>query len=379
MSLRPEVKGWCPGAFRPMMSGDGLVVRVRPRQGRLEADQVAALTTLARAYGSGVVDLTTRANLQIRGVTEAAYPALLAGLRRAGLLDATPELEARRNILTTPFPDRDGLTSQLHDDVAASLGHWPNLPAKMGVAIDTGDDPMLSQVSADFRFERDAEGQVILRADGAETGVPVSRATAVTQLLDLAAWFNASGGAVAGRMGRHLHRVTLPQAFQGTAPRPAPPPPEPGPCADGFLVGAAFGAIEAADLQDLMRATGARAVRVTPWRMLLLEGVPQVTTDAFVTAPGDPLLALHACPGAPLCTQAQAPTRDLARRLASRVPAGTGLHISGCAKGCAHPRPADVTLVGVEGKFDLVRAGTAWEEPAARGLSVDDILKELTR
>ena len=27
----PQVKGWCPGAHRPMMSGDGLVVRIRPR------------------------------------------------------------------------------------------------------------------------------------------------------------------------------------------------------------------------------------------------------------------------------------------------------------------------------------------------------------
>ena len=25
-----EIKGWCPGALRPMLSGDGLVVRVRP-------------------------------------------------------------------------------------------------------------------------------------------------------------------------------------------------------------------------------------------------------------------------------------------------------------------------------------------------------------
>ena len=32
-SSKPVVQGWCPGAHRPMMSGDGLVVRVRPRLG----------------------------------------------------------------------------------------------------------------------------------------------------------------------------------------------------------------------------------------------------------------------------------------------------------------------------------------------------------
>jgi precorrin-3B synthase len=35
----PLVKGWCPGALRPMLSGDGLVVRVRAYGGGLTQDQ----------------------------------------------------------------------------------------------------------------------------------------------------------------------------------------------------------------------------------------------------------------------------------------------------------------------------------------------------
>ena len=34
-----EIKGWCPSALRPMLSGDGLVVRLRPRGGRLSSAQ----------------------------------------------------------------------------------------------------------------------------------------------------------------------------------------------------------------------------------------------------------------------------------------------------------------------------------------------------
>ena len=30
---QPAVRGWCPGALRPMESGDGLIVRLRPRAG----------------------------------------------------------------------------------------------------------------------------------------------------------------------------------------------------------------------------------------------------------------------------------------------------------------------------------------------------------
>ena len=56
------VKGWCPGALRPMLSGDGLVVRVRPRGGRLAAEQVAGIAALSARHGNGLIDLSSRAN-----------------------------------------------------------------------------------------------------------------------------------------------------------------------------------------------------------------------------------------------------------------------------------------------------------------------------
>jgi precorrin-3B synthase len=67
---------------------------------------------------------------------------------------------------------------------------------------------------------------------------------------------------------------------------------------------------------------------------------------------------VDACVGAPACPQASVATRDLARLLAPLV-AGS-LHVSGCAKGCARARPADVVLTGRDGLFDLAlhaRAG----------------------
>ena len=48
----PVVKGYCPGALRPMMSGDGLVVRVRPFNGRLRRAQADGIATLAAAHGN---------------------------------------------------------------------------------------------------------------------------------------------------------------------------------------------------------------------------------------------------------------------------------------------------------------------------------------
>ena len=73
----PEIRGWCPGAHRPMMSGDGLVVRVRPRLARLTTEQVLGLCAAARRHGNGTIDLTNRANLQMRGVDEEDHQPLL--------------------------------------------------------------------------------------------------------------------------------------------------------------------------------------------------------------------------------------------------------------------------------------------------------------
>ena len=66
-----DIKGWCPGALRPMASGDGLVVRIRPHGGRLSAAQAAGIAAAALAHGNGEIDLSARANLQLRGIAPA--------------------------------------------------------------------------------------------------------------------------------------------------------------------------------------------------------------------------------------------------------------------------------------------------------------------
>jgi precorrin-3B synthase len=52
-----------------MASGDGLIVRVRPLLARLTAAQALGLCKAALAHGSGLIDLTSRANLQLCGAT----------------------------------------------------------------------------------------------------------------------------------------------------------------------------------------------------------------------------------------------------------------------------------------------------------------------
>ncbi len=359
--MSAAVRGWCPGALRPMMSGDGLVVRLRPRLGRIDGIQAAGLADLARRHGSGVIELTRRANLQIRGVTEGAHPALLEGLAALGLLDPDPETEARRNILVAPF---DAASPRIARRLEAALPLLPPLPAKFGFAVDAGPAPLLGDAPADIRIERSRSG-LLVRADGAATGRAVGDADAVSAALDLARWFAARRGAHR-RMAPCLREVPLPARFAGTAPCPAAPRPVPGLRPEGALAGLPFGQMAAGTLAALAAAPG---LRLTPWRLILVEGARRMPAG-LVRDPADPLLAVDACPGAPFCAQASVETRPLARRLARRLP---GLHVSGCAKGCARSAPAAVTLVGRDGRFDLVKHGRAGDTPVRSGLSPEDL------
>jgi precorrin-3B synthase len=372
------VKGWCPGALRPMLSGDGLVVRVRPYGGRLEAKQAAGIAELAARYGNGLVDVTSRANLQIRGVDDHGHPHLLDGLARLGLLDQDAETESRRNILVTPFWDaRDDTCSIAVELERVLAARALDLPTKFGFAIDDGKKRVLAGASADIRIERDRGFGLVVRADGAKLGRSVTRGEAVSVALALAEWFVMSGGARGGRgrMAAHIGAgATLPDALCGEAePAAVMAAPQPGLHPQGALVGVAFGQLPHAVLSDL--AARAPALRMTPWRMMLVEGLDEMPRGLdLVTEAGDPALRVIACSGAPRCREAHADTRALAAVLAPRIPADARLHVSGCAKGCAHSGAATVTLVATRGGFDLVRGGSTRDVPVLRGLSSTGIV-----
>ncbi len=377
----PQIRGWCPGAHRPMQSGDGLVVRVRPPLEQVTPDQARGLADLAMRHGNGIVELTSRANLQIRGVTEAAHAALIERLAPLGLLDPDPEAEGRRNIVVDPFRPRgrDDRQTRLAEGLSRALQHpsLAGLPSKFGFVVDAGPYRRLDGVSGDIRIEACGD-DLILRVDGFETGrIAASEDEAVALACDLARWFRASGGVGAdgrGRMARHLATgVELPPRLAGhLAPNPTAGPVRPGLHTGGACIAAAFGQLEAEALHGLADA-GAPALRITPWRMVFLPVIedlgPYERTPGLITDPDDPLLRVTACTGAPGCPQASVETRATARRLAEVLPQGTTLHVSGCAKGCAHPAPADLTLVGRDGAFDLVRDGRAWDEPAQCSLA----------
>ena len=354
------VQGWCPGALRPMLSGDGLVVRIRPRMARLSPEQTRGIATASLRHGTGLIDLSARANVQLRGIRPEAHLALLDDLAALDLLDPTEAEERHRNLVVSPFwtgagwrPLADAVTRLL------TAPDFADLPAKFGVTLDLARPMVLQSVSADIRVEWHQDG-LLIRPDGFGTGAVVTGAPeAIKMIRRLLEWFLQHGvTAGRGRMAA-LSGRTLPPGF--TSPMLAETQsPQPGPHDLGFLVGFEFGQLRAEELTALAD----NSIRITPWRMILIEGASAapVLTD-LITSPADPRLRVTACTGAPGCPQGLQPTRDLARALASQVPPGQHLHVSGCAKGCAHPAPSDVTLTGTRQGFDIIRRGRA-SDPA---------------
>jgi precorrin-3B synthase len=145
----------------------------------------------------------------------------------------------------------------------------------------------------------------------------------------------------------------------------------------GLSLGLPFGRIAASALARYVETEQAiQAIRITPWHIAICEADAALLIEPepvdFITDPASPALHADACVGAPACPQGTVETRSLALRLAPHI-AGR-LHVSGCAKGCARAAPADVTLTGREGRYDLAFDARAGAPPSRAGLDVAQIL-----
>ncbi|QEM81439.1 cobalamin biosynthesis protein CobG [Halomonas binhaiensis] len=377
---QPRIKGWCPGAWRPMPTGDGLLVRIRPPLGQLTRIQMLALCEAAERFGSGLIELTNRANLQLRGVSEAVWRSLMAFLVEHALVDPDPRCERLPPLLLAPDWQAGDATHEVARLLSARRDELPELPGKIGFAIDASGCPLLSEVSADFRLEQSAAGTLLVRADGYDLGTPVpSVDAAVEQLIRLAHWFVESGGRDAGRMCRH--DAPLPSwALATQAPARARDGLALGSLvqekqAQGMLLGLPFGRVAASVLRTALEPESVTSVRVTPWRRLLIIGAPAMPVAGLLHDNRDPRLSMDACPGSPYCEQASVATLGLAEGI-SRLAQGT-LHVSGCSKGCARRQAAEVSLVGRGGRYDVVLNGRADGTPDMTGLSESDVIAYL--
>jgi precorrin-3B synthase len=379
----PHRRFACPGLSTPMQTGDGLLVRFLTTA-PIPLDAFSALSDAAQVHGNGIIEITVRGSVQVRGLSPLSAPAFADTLASLAIeaSDGVP-------IIADPLPDDDaalidanGLAAALRRAIAEKA--LPLAP-KVSVLVDGGGRIDLDALAADIRLRAVANPEGtrlhILAAGDARSAIPlavVPTEEAVEFALALLTVIAAQGSlARAGDALRSRANSEL-----------APVPLEPRASAIGLHrlkagfalgVGLAFGHAEAqalAALAKIAASNGAGWARPAPDRALLFGPLDGAAANAmareaerlgFVVEAGDPRRRIVACPGAPSCASGLISARALAAAIARDVPPpegeGLALHVSGCAKGCAQSAAAPLTLVGTERGCGVIGNGTARDAP----------------
>src|ERR1700731_2399924 len=161
----PQLRGACPGLSTPMTTGDGLLVRLLPI-GTIALDAFAALCAAAREHGNGVVEVTSRGSIQIRGLSAASAPRFAAAVAALGIAagDGIP-------VLINPLAGLDAQdiidAGALAADLRLALARNPlpqSLAAKVSVAIDGGGALNLDRLAADVRLRAEVlQNGIVIR------------------------------------------------------------------------------------------------------------------------------------------------------------------------------------------------------------------------
>jgi precorrin-3B synthase len=403
----PFIRGACPRLSEPMPTGDGLLARVM-MAGPIPLDRFTKVCAAAREHGNGVMEISARGSLQVRGLSSQSAPLFAEAVASLGLpiCEGVPVIASPLPDDPTALIDADALARSVRRAGAAAA---PRLAPKASLIVDDGGSLHLDALSADIRLRAvsTASGSVlhVALAGVATAATPLGLATEdeaaeiVIQLLEAIAALGSEARAadLLRANGIGAIRSALRVRVEPAAPLSARPPAQPialhrgrdGACVLGL--GLAFGHAQAAALIALAgvaEKNGARWVRPAPGRALLLGPVTEsqaATTSeaasrlAFIADPHDPRRRSVACPGAPSCASGLIASRAIAAGLASHLPTSLSLlHVSGCAKGCAHPARAPLTIVGTSQGCGVIRDGTARDVPEAH-VAADDLASALVR
>ncbi|MBV9593825.1 MAG: precorrin-3B synthase [Actinobacteria bacterium] len=350
----------CPGVLRLIEAVDGLLARVRLPGGLIEATGLRVLAQAAEDLGDGRLELTSRGNVQLRGLAADAGGELGQRLWSAGLWPSTTH-ERVRNIVASPL---------------AGIDRGPDLSSLVG-ELDAAlcADPRLADLSGRFLFTiDDGRGDVAgLRSDvTAVLGPNVCvNGIAVTDVIgSMIAWARAflderayqrssawhidelDGGAapVAARVFGDPAPPVSPSVPVDVPARPAGLVPQP----DGWsalVTVVPLGRLSAVQARWLADRISGRAARITPWRSIVLPDLADGATvarraveEGFAVDADSPWRLVSACAGRPGCSHALADVQADARAWLGDWP-GRTVHWSGCERRCGRPADPDVDVV----------------------------------
>jgi precorrin-3B synthase len=374
-------------------AADGLLARVRLPGGLIDAAQLRVLARLAGELGDGRIELTSRGNVQVRGLAAGAASPLTSELIRAGLLPSLSH-DRVRNVLASPLagldrgPDLTGVVRAL-DAALCVRPRLAELSGRFLFAVDDGRGDVAG-LGADVVATIRTDGAVVngLSVRGLRDAVVAAMIACAEAFLDRRAALGSSawriadlpGGAepvrsvVAARLGlaaaqgdpvagspdaRAAARpvgLVVRQETGGGAESAASVRDDPGFSA---VLLAPLGRLTSAQVSWVADRVAGRAARITPWRSVVLPDLVDaagVLREAaglgFGTDEASPWLRVTACAGRPGCASALADVQADAAAFAARWP-GRLVHVSGCARHCGRPAATEIDVTATSEGYQV--------------------------
>ncbi|MFI6298562.1 precorrin-3B synthase [Nonomuraea sp. NPDC050790] len=383
--LRPDA---CPGALQTHAAADGPLARIRLPGGAVTPAQLRELA----AFCTGGIELTSRANVQVRALES---PALFAGRMAAVGLLPSPTHERVRNIVASPLGGRltGFATHPLVEELDRALCARPDLaelPGRFLFALDDGTGDVAA-LGADVTLVEDGVLLAGTPFSMPGAGVDVLLAAAAAFLAergDSGAWRIAELPDGPARIAARLTSArpasarpasARPASARPASARPASAPPasarphpasaRPNPASarplhperarGAGVVVVPGGRVAVEAVVPLGRLTAAQArllatldaqVRLTPWRTVVLLDLPEIpdlTGSGLVTDPDSPWTGVSACTGSPGCAKSLADVQhDAARWVATRIHRpDLPVHWAGCERRCGLPKGPVIEMV----------------------------------
>ncbi|ABB57881.1 precorrin-3B synthase [Synechococcus elongatus] len=368
----------CPGVFYGTRAQDGFLLRIRIPAGTLHLNQLKVIANLLTTLQCDQVQVTNRANLQIRGVQRAIDSSELNQLQAVGLAATHPQTDHLRNLMASPTAgiDPEELLDtrpyiQQIDQFLQQHPEYGELSAKFSIGLDGGgsvgigtrspvawehrlNDVQLTAIQTNqqeipFLLQLAVKKQLI------DTGYIITPDQLLPTIATLTAiYYEYSNQEVkAGRQGKpRLHSLIeswgLEQFLQVIQERsrqslettqqslPVSQPyrqfgfyPQSNP--DLFYLGirsflGQITGLQLTALIQILEALNCQEIRLTPWQSLIvpnlnksevIEAQQRFQELGFATTAKEPVII--ACAGHPVCQAAIVPTQPLAERLQQAI------------------------------------------------------------
>jgi precorrin-3B synthase len=385
---------FCPGIAHAVPAKDGMLIRIRVPGGMISASELAAVSAVSAEFANGQIEITSRANLQLRAIRTEDLDHVSAALSAAGLFPSARH-DRVRNIVTSPLsgfaPDElidcPAIVRELDAQLMASET-LTGLHPKFSFGIDGGGQ-WFSQEADDLSlraFGTRATPMFQLFLGSVDTGFAIESRHAVECLLTaaraclkLAERFSVPVRArklieISGALELVVEAVAswvtpsekmCPPKIVTQAPLGVYPEGDLATLVPGVPLGH-LAARQAQRLSDIAMEYSAD-LRLAPWRGVVLCAVPEtVVADVIARLESvklwcdgrDGFRGIVACAGSVGCDASLADVRDtattLARQLAGRpLRAGWRVHLSGCEKQCAMRHAATAELIATPSGYSM--------------------------